>query len=593
MLSLDNQQEVEKLLVEQSVLNKDELEQMTTEATKEGKPLLSLLVERGVINNEDLTKLLATASGVQYVDLREAKIDNKELNRLPKNVSEQFMAVALGETDGRVAVAMLDPSNIQAVDYISQAIGEPVTVLMASQESVRHAQNQYSTDVEADVKGVIEKTIGQAEQQDAADEIGANAREVQTIVQDSPITRALKAILDYAVESGASDVHIEPMQDKLRIRVRIDGIAREIMSLPKSIEPALVSRVKILSNLKIDQHATPQDGQFHIQSKGKDVDLRVAIAPVVWGEQIVLRLLYRDDKELTLEDLGFYGRSKALIEEGIRKPYGMILSTGPTGSGKSTTLYTLINMIKDDSINVVTLEDPVERKISGVNQIQVNPGVGLTFSSGLRSILRQDPDVILVGEIRDKETATLAVQAALTGHLVFATLHTNTASGVLPRLLDMDIEPFLIASTVNTVIGQRLVRKICKDSEERKSTEAETKAINESIGYLLPEDKKKKEEMEKILGYKNLPLHSENAYTLLQGKETEECPGGYKGRVGIFEVFNMTESVEKLLTKNATSGEIQNLVTNEGMVTMRRDGYLKAVTGMTTLSEVERVAAEE
>jgi type IV pilus assembly protein PilB len=353
-----------------------------------------------------------------------------------------------------------------------------------------------------------------------------------------------------------------------------------------------VSRIKILSNLKIDEHRVPQDGQFTVHADDKDIDLRIAISPVVWGEQVVIRLLDKSGTSLNIEDMGYGGRALRTIKTGLESSNGMILTSGPTGSGKSTSLYALINEIKDDSINIVTLEDPVEYKMSGVNQIQVNSEVGLTFASGLRSILRQDPNVVMVGEIRDKETAQLAVQAALTGHLVFSTLHTNSAAGILPRLLDMEIEPFLIASTVRTVIGQRLIRRIDKEiSESYQSDKAETEAINATLGNLLPKTKEEMKAVAADLGYESLPLAGQSAYTLYKGVDSPDSPGGYRGRMGLYEVFEVTEAVQDLILKRSTSSEIQKVAQTQGMVSMRQDGYLKALAGHTTLAEVNRVAA--
>jgi type IV pilus assembly protein PilB len=365
------------------------------------------------------------------------------------------------------------------------------------------------------------------------------------------------------------------------------------MTLPKNTESALVSRIKILSSLKIDEHRIPQDGQFTIRVSDKEIDLRIAIAPVVWGEQVVIRLLDKSGTSLRLEDMGYSGRALRTIRKALKQPNGMILTSGPTGSGKSTSLYALIQEIKSDSINIVTLEDPVEYKMDGINQIQVNPEVGLTFASGLRSILRQDPDVVMVGEIRDAETASLAVQASLTGHLVFSTLHTNSAAGILPRLLDMGIEPFLIASTVHTVIGQRLVRRIGDESEQYQSDKTETEAINATIGKLLPENEAEMKKVAEDLGYDSLPLRGQNAYTLTRGKDSPTTPGGYKGRMGLYEVFEVTEDIQELILKRATSDEIQKVARKNGTVVMREDGYLKALAGQTTLMEVDRVAATD
>jgi type IV pilus assembly protein PilB len=388
-------------------------------------------------------------------------------------------------------------------------------------------------------------------------------------------------------------VHVEPLQDGLKIRCRIDGILREILRLPRSTEPPLVSRIKILDNLKIDEHRIPQDGEFSIRAAGRDIDLRIAISPTVWGEQVVIRLLDKTGTSLKLEDMGYMGRALRTIREGIKGTSGMILTSGPTGSGKSTSLYALLQEVKSDAINIVTLEDPVEYKMEGINQIQVNADVGLTFANGLRSILRQDPDVVMVGEIRDKETAELAVQAALTGHLVFSTLHTNSAAGILPRLLDMEIEPFLIASTVRTVIGQRLVRRIGNDKETYETDKVETEAIKKTIGHLLPKNADEMAKVAQDLGYQNLPLAAQNAYTLAKGKDSPDAPGGYKGRMGIYEVFNITSQIQELILKRATSADIQKKAQEQGMITMREDGYLKALAGYTSLTEINRVASAD
>ena len=402
----------------------------------------------------------------------------------------------------------------------------------------------------------------------------------------------MSTILEYAVKSRASDIHIEPLEKALKIRCRIDGVLREVMQLPKSIEPALVSRIKILSNLKIDEHRVPQDGQFAVKVSAKEVDLRVAVSPVVWGEQVVIRLLDKSGNNFDLEQMGYAGRALRTIRKGIQRPNGMILTSGPTGSGKSTSLYALIKEIKDDTVNIVTLEDPVEYKMDGVNQIQVNAEVGLTFATGLRSILRQDPDVVMVGEMRDAETANLGVQAALTGHLVFSTLHTNSAAGVLPRLLDMEIEPFLIASTVNTIIGQRLVRRVAPRRDTYWSTPLETKSILDTVGHLLPKTKEEVAKVSADLGYKDLTLAGQTAYTLVKGHDTPSTPRGYSGCAGFYEVMDVTEEIQSLIVAHATSAEIQRKAIEQGMITMRQDGYLKALQGITTLEEVNRVTSD-
>jgi len=553
------------------------------ESTTVSKPLFSLLAEQGTIDDELLTHAIAQVSGVPYVNLANIIIDQNILSLLPEDIAERFMAVPLAEVQNRLAVAMIDANNVQAVDYLANRIQRPLKVFMASETGVRHILDQYRTDL---------SSVDQAAQVSQDEERAEEASDVKTIVQDSPISQALSKILEYAVKSRASDIHIEPLETALKIRCRVDGVLREVMQLPKSIEPALVSRVKILSNLKIDEHRVPQDGQFTVRVANKEVDLRIAISPVVWGEQIVIRLLDKTGNSFDLEEMGYAGRSLRVIRHGIKRPNGMILTSGPTGSGKSTSLYALVKEIKDDSVNIVTLEDPVEYKMDGVNQIQVNAEVGLTFANGLRSILRQDPDVVMVGEIRDAETAALAVQAALTGHLVFSTLHTNSAAGVLPRLLDMKIEPFLIASTVNTIIGQRLVRRIAKKRETYQSTPIETQNILATVGHLLPKTPADVARVSADLGYKDLPLADQSAYTLVRGIDSAQTPHGYSGRAGIYEVMDVNTEIQNLIISHATSSEIQRLAVSQGMITMRQDGYLKALAGVTTLEEVNRVTSD-
>lgn len=596
VLSSATQSHIEEQLVSDGLITEIQLEQIKDKAAKQSEPFLTLLLKEGHISDEQLTKILAQVSNVPYVNLSQSKVDSATLDLLSKDVAEHYMAVPLGEMQNRLVVAMLDADNVQAVDFLSNKIARPLKVYAASEAGIRHVLTQYPHTFERGVSSLFDsdKEVAEAEAAKGRDSnapVGTSEKKIQTIVQDSPISKALSAIMEYAAKNRASDVHIEPLEKELKIRCRVDGVLREIMKLPKSAEAPLVSRIKILSNLKIDEHRVPQDGTFSIKVDNRPIDLRIAISPTVWGEQVVLRLLDKTGTSLNLQDMGYAGRALRAIRAGLKQPHGMILTSGPTGSGKSTSMYAMIQEIKTDSINIVTLEDPVEYKIDGVNQIQVNPDVGLTFATGLRSILRQDPDVVMVGEIRDKETANLAVQAALTGHLVFSTLHTNSAAGILPRLLDMAIEPFLIASTVHTVIGQRLVRRVVPGGDTYQSNKTETDSIRAAVGNLLP---KTAAEMPKIaadLGYSRLPLATQNAYTLIKGKESPENPTGYAGRMGLYEVFEVTEQIQDLIIKHSTSSIIQKMAQAQGMVTMRQDGYLKALAGLTTLIEVNRVAA--
>lgn len=592
VLSANAQKQVEQSLIKDGLLSSEKLEELRKEASQTNAPLFGLLSNKGIVSDEDLTHAIAKVAKVPYVNLSSATIDPSVLALLPKDIAERYMAVPLGEMQHRLVVAMLDADNVQAVDFLANKIGRPLKVYAASEAGIKHVLSQYGAAIDQNVTSAFEnqKEIEEL----VVDQGAAKAEDIETMAQDSPVSKVLTAMLDYAAKNRASDIHIEPRERELVVRCRIDGVLREMMKLPKSTEPPIVSRIKILSNLKIDEHRVPQDGQFTVNVSGRPIDLRIAVSPLVWGEQVVIRLLDKTGTSLKLEDMGYTGRSLRRIREGLKQPNGMILTSGPTGSGKTTSMYALIQEIKDDSVNIVTLEDPVEYKISGINQIQVNTEVGLTFANGLRSILRQDPDIIMVGEIRDKETATLAVQAALTGHLVFSTLHTNSAAGILPRLLDMGIEPFLIASTVHTVIGQRLVRRIDEDSKEQyQATKPEIEAIRQTLGKYLPQTDKDIPKVAQDLGYENLPLRDQNAYTLWKGQDSPKTPDGYKGRMGLYEVFTVTEKIQDLILKRSTSTEIQKAAQEEGMLSMREDGYLKALAGMTTLTEINRVAAAD
>jgi len=583
LLTPDIQDKLLVILVEEGLVSQSVLTSAKQESEQAKQPLFELLADKHIIDNEMLTHAIAQVSGIPYVNLTNSLISQQVLDLLPEEDAERFMAVPLAEVQNRLAVAMVDAGNVQAVDYLSSRIDRPLKIFMASEAGVRHVLDQYRTDL-----STVDEAAEASEQEAAKEEEGS----IKTIVQDSPISRALSTILEYAVKSRASDIHIEPLESALKIRCRVDGVLREIMQLPKSIEPALVSRIKILSNLKIDEHRVPQDGTFAVKVANKEVDLRIAVSPVVWGEQVVIRLLDKSGVSFNIEEMGYAGRALRAIRKGIKRPNGMVLTSGPTGSGKSTSLYALIQEVKDETVNIVTLEDPVEYKMDGVNQIQVNGDVGLTFATGLRSILRQDPNIIMVGEIRDDETANLAVQAALTGHLVLSTLHTNSASGVLPRLLDMQIEPFLIASTVNTIIGQRLVRRVSAKRDTYQSNPIETQNILATVGHLLPKTPAEVAQVSQDLGYKDLPLAGQNAYTLVKGKDTPATPRGYSGRAGLYEVMDVSENIQQLIVSRATSAQIQKQAVAEGMITMRQDGYLKVLQGITTIEEVNRVTAD-
>lgn len=584
LLTKEGLDRVIELLVSEGLADPAEVQRVQQEVARTKQPLMEALAAQKIVTNEMIAHATAVVMGVPYVDLKNVEMDQAVFSLLPLEVAERSMVVPLGESNGQLVVAMLDVGNIQTVDYLSTFTGKSVRAVMSSSDGIQAVLKQYKGDFTG-----VEQAVKVTNQEVAQAKASSN---VKTITQDSPISKALTSILEFAVKSKASDVHIEPLENSLIIRCRIDGVLRKVMELPKAIEPALVSRIKILSNLKIDEHRIPQDGQFAVVVSDKEVDLRIAISPVVWGEQVVIRLLDKTGTSMDIESMGMTGRALRTVLKGISRPNGMILTSGPTGSGKSTTLYALIARIKSEKINIVTLEDPVEYKMDGVNQIQVNADAGLTFASGLRSILRQDPDVVMVGEIRDSETANLAVQASLTGHLVFSTLHTNSAAGILPRLLDMGIEPFLLASTLNTVIGQRLVRRVAQKRTSYQSSEMETQEINGVTGDLLPQTQDEVATTSEDLGYKGLPVRNDNGYTLVRGIEDQDAPGGYAGRAGLYEAIDVDEDIQKLIISHATSAEVMRAAKEKGTVTMRQDGMLKALSGITTIEEVNRVASD-
>ncbi len=583
LLNKETQDKVVSLLVENGLVDAGLVRKTYNEVSKSGQPVLAVLKSKNIATDDCIQHATAKVLNIPYYDIRGVKFDKQVLQKIPQDVAARSKTIPLGMQAGMLVVAMLDTTNVQRTDYISTLVRMPIRTVMTSAAGIENALMHYVADL---------KDVDKAAQREEEAMRSQSGEVAQTITQDSPISKALSSILDYAAKSKASDIHIEPLEKSLVIRMRIDGVLRQTMELPKSIEAALVSRIKIMAKLKIDEHRIPQDGQFAVVVNDNAIDLRIATSPVVWGEQVVIRLLDKSGTSMEVEKMGMTGRALADVLEGISKPNGMILTSGPTGSGKSTTLYALIKKIKNEKINIVTLEDPVEYKMDGVNQIQINNDAGLTFASGLRSILRQDPDVVMVGEIRDGETANLAVQAALTGHLVFSTLHTNSAAGIMPRLLDMGIEPFLIASTLNTVIGQRLVRRVAERRESYQTSDLETNAIRQVVGGLLPQSQGDVPAVSEKLGYGTLPVANSKSYTLVKGIDSEETPGGYKGRAGLYETISVDEDIQKLIVAHATSGDIMRVAKMKGAITMRQDGVLKALTGLTTFEEVNRVASD-
>lgn len=590
-----NDETLEKLLLDSGVATKEQLDPLKPEVVQGAKSLQELVLEQKLIDDGALTKLYADSIEVPFVKLIPQDIPKEAFTKIPERVARQYNAIVFQvDAGGSVHLAMEDPDDVQAVSFLKKEIGEDAIVYIASLQNILECLELYRGDVNEELKEVI----------DVQGEDNADIQQVSEsdVAEDSPIAQTVNLLLEYAIRSSASDIHIEPREDYVQVRYRIDGVLKEVNRLPRSVLGALVSRVKILSNLKIDERRVPQDGRFKIKVAGKQYALRVSTLPITDGEKIVMRILDESNKAITLKELGYWGHSLKVINEALTEPNGMILVTGPTGSGKSTSLFSVLSMLNTPDVNISTIEDPVEYKIPGVNQTQTNAKAGMTFASGLRALLRQDPNIIMVGEIRDGETANLGVQAALTGHLVFSTLHTNNAATCLPRLLDMGIEPFLIASTVKAVVGQRLVRRLCPVC--RQSYVPNEEQIAEVVRlFNLADGQSFKhihelelQAMEQSVGGDTPVGTSDTGILQLWKANPEGCKecnnSGYKGRVGIYEVLGNTIPIQKLIMAGATSAQIQDQGITEGMTTMQSDGLIKALRGNTTVEEVLRVTKE-
>lgn len=595
---------VEKLVIDAGILGKDALNSLIAQADSEKSSVQELLIKNGTVSEKELTKLYAASIDANFIDLNPKDIKREILKLIPEKYARQYKAVLFGiEDDGSKLVAMDDTDDIQAINLLQKQLGTNIKIFMAPTSSIVNALDQYRENVSTELGKVLSPDEEQEEEEEVSEE---------DIAEDSPIAKTVNLIIEYAINSGASDIHIEPRESYVSIRYRIDGVLKEANKLPKKIHGSLVSRIKILSNLKIDERRAPQDGRFKIQIGSGGYALRVSTLPIAEGEKVVMRILNESSKAATLEELGYWGGSLSTINNAIVQPHGMILVTGPTGSGKSTSLFSVLSLLNKPAVNISTIEDPVEYKIPGANQTQVNPKAGMTFAAGLRALLRQDPNIIMVGEIRDGETAGLGVQAALTGHLVFATLHTNNAATCLPRLLDMGIEPFLIASTVRAVVGQRLVRRLCVDCRESFSPDdAALKEVDRIFDISSPERIAYIHELEESalkggIGKSNTSKTNKSSpeklstttssITKLWRAKTDGCTScahtGYKGRIGIYETLGNSTDIQNLIIKNATSDAIQQAAIDNGMITMQMDGFIKALRGQTSVEEILRVTAE-
>jgi type IV pilus assembly protein PilB len=590
------------LLKESRKVNDEQLHQLLEQQKTEKRPLHDLVLKNSLLPEADLTKLYAAKIDVPFVEINPKNVRREVLNLIPERIARQYNAVLFDITqDGTRQLAMEDPDDVQAFSFLQKQLGSNIKVYIATHSNILSTIDQYRTNIGGELTQVI--AAGEAEAAPAEDEVSE-----ADVAEDSPVAKTVNLIIEYAIKQGASDIHIEPREDYVSIRYRIDGQLRETNQLPKKIINALVSRIKILSNLKIDERRAPQDGRFKVTFGSGEYALRVSTLPIVDGEKVVMRILDESTKPSSLRELGYWGANLENLEHALTAPHGMILFTGPTGSGKSTSLFSILSRLNLPSVNISTIEDPVEYKIPGVNQVQVNPVAGMSFVNGLRALLRQDPNIIMVGEIRDSETANLAIQAALTGHLVFSTLHTNNAATSLPRLLDMGIEPFLIASTVRAVVAQRLVRKLVPESTEIfRPDETTIKRIRTAFDLDKQEDMDRLQElelqaiksgmMEGVLDSTKVIAHAEPSIksgqvTRLWRMKGQSGAASYHGRLGIYEVLPITPAIQKLIIGGSSSDEIQETAIKEGMITMQTDGLIKALQGQTTLEEIMRVTTE-
>lgn len=570
--SIDNKRTVGDILVEEGLLKAEQVAQLKVEAAKRGADMGKLIVEAKIVPEDRYYEALSKLYNVPYASVSTLPFSPEALGSIPRSVAERFRLIpfAVDENSKTLSVVMANPLDVEAISFIAQKSGKQIRPFQGAPSEILSAiQTQYSFGLVGEVKAALKES----EQIQKVKTFDKDS--ISSVIKEAPIAKIVSTILEYAVKSRASDVHIEPQADRMRVRYRIDGILYERLSLPIGVREAVISRIKILSGMKIDEHRTPQDGRFNFKVGQEEVDLRVSVLPTSFGEKIVMRLLKKSGGVPTLQELGLRGPSLRTLEASILRPHGIILVCGPTGSGKTTTLYSVLTKLNTTRVNILTLEDPIEYQMSGANQVQINPDVGLTFASGLRSFLRQDPNIILVGEIRDQETTELAIQAALTGHLVFSTLHTSNAAGALPRLIDMGAETFLLASTITASLGQRIARKICDSCKTSYTPPLEIiSEIRKDLGDLMP----------------NTP---DNQIKLFKGVGCERCGhSGFLGRIGIFEVMPVSENIAKLILKRADSSTLEAQSIAEGMITMKQDGYLKVLDGLTTIDEILRVAQE-
>ncbi len=576
--------QLNKFILDSNLVSKADLEIAQKNAEEKGVRLGDELVNSGKITADNIRRMQAYVLGIPFVDLKTRKIPFDTLSLIPEPVARNHNIVAFKKDEDSLEVAMLDVDDLSAIDFVKKKVNLKILPRLTDSDSIKNVIIQYQKSLKAEFGDIIQKESDTLKTISDNSDDNESEENLKKIAQDIPVIRIVDTLLKHAILQNASDIHIEPMEEELLIRYRIDGMLHDAMVLPKNAESSITARIKVLANLKLDEKRLPQDGRFKIDMNGEKVSFRVSMLPTYYGEKTVMRLLRENVSGFTLEYLGFHGEGLERIHHATTLTTGMILTTGPTGSGKTTTLYTILDILNKPDVNISTIEDPIEYQMKRINQTQVKNDIGFTFSSGLRTLVRQDPDIIMVGEIRDNETASLVVNASLTGHLVLSTLHTNSAAGAIPRLLDMKIEPFLLVSTINVIVAQRLVRRLSENKEKYFLNKDEIASLRKTVDLDRVLDVLKIEKVvkpddvwEKIAFYKAVP-----------GKEDD----GYKSRVGIHEVLKVTPSIKELIIKGAITSEIENQAKKEGMLTMIEDGIFNVVQGNTTVEEVLRVVSE-
>ena len=577
-------QRLKAFILDAGMITEAQFEKALRKAKKTKKRIGDVLVSDGLVSQENFVRLEAYILGIPFINLEKKIIPPEVLRIIPEPIARGHNIVSFRKKGTELEVAMLAPEDLGTIEFIKKKANLKILPRLTTPESIKNALRQYQKTLEAEFGDIIKKEAGVIKPI-KEEELIEEKEDLRKIAEELPVIRIVDTLMKHAILQRASDIHIEPIEKEVVVRYRIDGILRDAMVLPKVTSSGIVARIKVLSNLKLDEHRLPQDGRFKIETEEYKYSVRVSVLPIFDGEKIVMRLLSETSKALTLEALGLTGEILEKVQYSLKKPVGMLLVTGPTGSGKTTTLYAMMEILNTREVNISTVEDPIEYRMPRINQTQVNSKIGLTFASGLRSLVRQDPDIIMVGEIRDNETANLAINAALTGHLVLSTLHTTNAAGTIPRLVDMGAEPFLISSTLSIIIAQRLIRRLCPEKEKYTLGGSELKNLArycdlDRVLRILKE--------EKVIR----PKDTFGDIVFYRPKSSKESPDGYSGRIGIFEVLDITESIKELIVRQATTDQIQARAQKEGMRTMIEDGFIKAAQGTTSIEEVLRVIIE-